>query len=194
NLVSKHTGPPDVNYLLRPTTFEITTGGSGFNQMLNPFPVQNNTWYHIAGTYNGSHIRYYLNGCLVVEQAWNGGMVQNNLNTAIGNRSDCQCEQFLGMIDEARIWNIARTQAEIEANMTDLPNPTLQTGLLSYHKFEGNLLNAQGNVARNGIAVGAISYAAANVTLQPFALTGASVCSPGVAPGTVTLFTNNSGA
>jgi hypothetical protein len=68
NIVSKHSFPDDVNYLLRAQTFELTTyisGNSGptqFLQMANPFTLDLNTWYHIAGTYNGQFVRYYVNG------------------------------------------------------------------------------------------------------------------------------------
>ncbi len=157
NILSKHTGPPNVNYLLRPTTFEITTTNQ-FYLMSNPYTLQTNQWYHIAGVYNGSFIRYYVNGCLVIEQPATGNLITNNLAAAIGNQSSNTTEQFLGLIDELRIWNVARTQAQIAANMNDLPNPTTQAGLLAYYKFTNNLLNSQGNATFNGTAVGAISY------------------------------------
>lgn len=161
NIVSKHTNPGDVNYLLRIGSFEITTT-SGFANFggvaaAGVTLVAGRT-YHVAATYNGQFLRYYVNGCLTGEMAWTGTMAQNNLMTSIGQQSSCQCEQFLGYIDEVRIWNVARTQAEIRANMLDLPNPTLQPGLLAYYKFNGNSINQQGNAAFNGTAVGATAF------------------------------------
>ncbi len=144
NVVSKHTGPPDVNYLLRPNTFEITTS-NGFLQMFNPYSLQLNTWYHIAGTYDGAFVRYYVNGCLVIEQAWTGTMVNNNLITCIGNMSSTAYDEpFNGMIDEVRIWNIARSEQELKQNMTSLPNPNSYPNLLAYYTFEGNFNNVLG--------------------------------------------------
>ena len=161
NIVSKHTDPSNVNYLLRIGSFEITTT-SGFANFggvaaAGVSLVQGET-YHVAATYNGQYLRYYVNGCLTGEMAWTGNMVTNNLQTAIGQQSNCQCEQFNGYIDEVRIWNVARTQAQIAANMLDLPNPTTQAGLLAYYKFEGNYANAQGNAAWNGVAVGSPQF------------------------------------
>ena len=116
NVVSKHTGPPDVNYLLRLTSFELTTS-NGFYFMSNPYAMSANTWYHIAGTYDGANIRYYVNGCLIITLPATGNLINQNLATAIGNQSSCQCEQYYGSIDEVRIWNVARTQAQIQANI-----------------------------------------------------------------------------
>lgn len=159
NIVSKHTNPTNVNYLMRIGTFEITTSQQ-FYLMSNPYAgsMQPNTWYHVAGTYDGSFIRYYVNGCLIIEQPATGTIVTNNFLTAIGNQSGCSCEQFNGEIDELRIWNVARPQADIAANMFNLSNPTTQTGLLAYYKFDGNLTNAQGNATYNGTWVGTPSY------------------------------------
>lgn len=160
NIVSKHTGPPDVNYLMRIGTFELTTTVQ-FYLMTNPYAgsMLLDTWYHVAGTYDGSFIRYYVNGCLIVQQAASGNLINNNLITAIGNISSApNAEQFYGEIDELRIWSTARTQAEIQANMFDLPAPTTQPGLRAYYKFDGNVTNLQGNAAFNGTWVGTPAY------------------------------------
>lgn len=161
NIVSKHSNPSNVNYLLRIGSFEITTT-SGFANFggvaaagvtLNP----GNT-YHVAATYNGQFLRYYVNGCLTGEMAWTGNMILNDFQTAIGNQSLNQTEQFTGFIDEVRIWNVARTQAQIASNMLDLPTPAAETGLMGYWKFDNNLTNIQGNPAFNGVAVGSPQF------------------------------------
>lgn len=171
NIISKHTGPPNVNYLLRPGTFEITTS-SGFSSMANPYTLTPNQWYHLAGTYDGTTVKYYVNGCLVVQKAWTGNLVVNNYATAIGNQSNCQCEPFTGDIDEVRIWDIARTQVQIQANMTNLPNPTTTPNLLAYYQFNGNYINNQGNAAFNGTPVGAPQLVNNPAALPaPFAIT-----------------------
>jgi gliding motility-associated-like protein len=144
NILSKHTDPSNVNYLLRPTTFELTTT-NGFLLMNNPYTLQNNRWYHIAGTYDGAHVRYYVNGCLVVQQPWTGNLVTNNLQACIGNISSSPYgEGFVGQIDELRVWDIARTETQIKQNMVDLPNPTTYPNLRAYYKFEGNYNNILG--------------------------------------------------
>lgn len=161
NIVSKHTNPSDVNYLLRIGSFEITTtlGFAAFSGVASAgVTLVPNKMYHVAATYDGAMLKYYVNGCLTGQMPWTGTMIQSNLITAIGNQSSCQCEQFTGYIDEVRIWNVARTQAEISANMINLPTPTTQPGLQGYWKFDGNYINQQGNTAFDGVAVGAPLY------------------------------------
>jgi gliding motility-associated-like protein len=161
DIVSKHTNPGDVNYLLRIGSFEISTS-SGFAAFggvaAAGVSIVPNRMYHVAATYDGAMLKYYVNGCLTGQMAWTGTMIQSNLVTAIGNMSTCQCEQFTGYIDEVRIWNVARTQAQISANMINLPSPTTQPGLLGYWKFDGSFTNMQGNPAFDGVAMGAPQF------------------------------------
>ena len=158
NIISKHTGAADANYLFRPTLFGITTT-TGFYFCTNPIVLPLNEWYHIAATYDGTLIKYYVNGCKVNELPATGDLVQNNLITAIGARpgNAVPVEHFRGNIDEVRIWNIVRTETEIQQNMNFLLTTT-QPGLLAYYKFNNNYLNSQGNVAFNGIPQGTPSF------------------------------------
>ena len=203
NIVSKHTGPSNVNYLIRPLTFEITTylsGNSGptqFLQLYNPIQLQVGKWYHIAGTYDGSTVKYYLNGCLVASAAFSGELYQNDFLTGIGNTSDPNLqEQVYGKIDEVRIWNVARTEAEISANMMNLPAPTTQLGLMAYYKMSNDFLNLQGNAIYNGVSVNGVGFATDDgvvvpVTITSYNSTNAS-CSKG-ADGTITVTTSELG-
>jgi gliding motility-associated-like protein len=71
-------------------------------------------------------------------------------------------ENFIGYINEVRIWNIARTQSEIKTYMNQsLPNPQTTPGLLAYYTFD-NLLNKQGNTAWNGTVGGSAAINKAN--------------------------------
>lgn len=153
NIVSKHTNPGNVNYLMRPGSAEITTT-NGYINAVTGFPLVNGQCYHLAFTYNGSSLDYYVNGCLASSTPHSGTLITNNFATAIGDQSTNQAESWIGYIDEVRIWNVARTQAEIQANMMNLPTPTTQPGLLAYYKFDGNYVNAQGNATWDGTPVG----------------------------------------
>lgn len=161
NVVSKHTDPGNVNYLLRLGSFEITTtsGFAAFGGVAAAgVSIVPNRMYHLAATYDGAMLRYYVNGCLTGSMAWTGNMIQSNIATAIGQQSTCQCEQYVGYIDEVRIWNVARTQAQIAANMQDLPSPTTQPGLQGYWKFDNSYVNLQGNTTFDGIPQGAPQF------------------------------------
>ncbi len=156
DIVSKHGAPTDANYLLRPNSFEITTyknGNSGptqFAKLSVVYPFAKSRWYHVAGSYDGSTMRFYVNGCLLGEKTTTGNLFQNNFNTAIGMMGKTTIEQFYGDIDEVRIWSVARTEAQIKDNMANLPTPSVQNGLQLYLKFNGNTTNLQGNATYNG--------------------------------------------
>lgn len=158
NLVSKHTDPSTCNYLLRPNSFQMATS-NGFYNCSNPIPTTQNVWYHAAATYDGTTIKYYLNGCLVNSISASGNLVNNDFLTGIGMQSNnlTAPENFSGNIDEVRIWNIARTQQEIEMN-SNLLLPTSQPGLVAYYKFDNNYLNIQGNATFNGTPQGGVTF------------------------------------
>ncbi len=168
NLVSKHNHPTTVNYLLRPNSAEITTT-NGYFYTPGICDIQLNKTYHVAMVYNGSTLKFYRNGSLMSQVAVSGNLYQNDLQTRIGWLDFIPLnENFIGYINEVRIWNVARTQAEIRTYMnTGLPNPTSQAGLKGYYTFD-NLLNKQGNAAYNGSLGGSamINQANPNCALQ----------------------------
>ncbi len=197
NIISKHTGAADANYLFRPTLFGITTT-TGFYFCTNPVTLTVNEWYHIAATYDGSLIKYYVNGCKVNELPATGDLVQNNLITAIGARpgNTVPVEHFRGNIDEVRIWNLVRTETEIQQNMNFLL-PTTQPGLQAYYKFNNNYLNSQGNAAFNGTPQGSPAFDVESTLFLPLILVAAlptDASCYGFSDGSVTITAAGTGA
>lgn len=190
NIVSKHTDSSDLNYLLRPKTFEISTS-NGFYLMNNPYALELNKWYHVAGTYDGQFVRYYVNGCLVIKNPATGNLLQNNINTGIGNRTQNfqEFEQFFGSIDEVRIWNVCRSENDIKNNMNTLPNPTTQVGLKGYYKFNSNLLNEVASLY-HVVAVGPVQYGNESSSINTFEYTGYRIVSTTCSQYTIELLTN----
>ena len=79
--------------------------------------ILNNVWYHAAVTYDGQKWRLYLNGVLdgelQVGQLPQGSSIQHaGIGTAM-NSTGVPEGYFAGKMDEVRIWNYARTQANI---------------------------------------------------------------------------------
>jgi beta-lactam-binding protein with PASTA domain len=82
-----------------------------------------NAWSHIAVTYTtavgGSTLRFYVNGGLVnTVTGPNQNILQGNQPLRIGNSNAMESEGFNGMIDEVRVYNRARSAAQIQADMT----------------------------------------------------------------------------
>jgi hypothetical protein len=113
--------------------------------------------------YDGSTLKFYRDGFLMSQVAATGNLHQNSWNTRIGYYEyQLFNTNFIGYINEVRIWNIVRTQAEIRTNMnTSLPNPITQPGLLAYYTFD-DLLNKQGNGSWNGTIGGSATINATN--------------------------------
>jgi hypothetical protein len=88
-----------------------------------------NQWTHVAGTYNGSVVRLFVNGVQVAVTTQAGTVTPSAGPLRIGGNS-LWGEFFQGRIDEVRVYNRALTQAEIVNDMntavggTTLPDLT----------------------------------------------------------------------
>ena len=76
-----------------------------------------NTWSHIAISYSGSNLRFYLNGVEVNKKSMIGRIVVGNGELRIGGNSVWSDRFFNGVIDEVRIYGSAITAAEIQRDM-----------------------------------------------------------------------------
>src|SRR5262245_6526417 len=75
-----------------------------------------NTWTHLAATYDGAELRFYVNGVLVESHAQTGTLATSSNPLQIGGDS-LYGQYFNGRIDEVRVYNTARTEAEIQTDM-----------------------------------------------------------------------------
>lgn len=123
--------------------FDTSPGGRPLKYTISESEsIIRNQWYHVAGTIDAKNdiMKLYLNGSEVDRNDFRG---ENNLpNTALPFRIGCSHEEertehasFAGLIDEVRIWNIARTENQIRADMHKELNGD-EAGLVAYWKFE----------------------------------------------------------
>ncbi len=99
-------------------------------------------WYHVAATYDGTTQRIYVNGRQVKEQATSGAVATTSNPLAIGSSSPYPSRCFDGRVDEVRVWNVARSAAQIREGMgTNLVGT--ESGLVGYWRCDqvtgGNL-------------------------------------------------------
>ncbi len=124
------------------------TGYQRVDGSTNILPGQ---WTHIAVTYDGTTRRYYVNGQLDLETTANNGPITGAPGGAVlgiggdrhGGCTDATLCGFQGLIDEVRIWNVVRTQAEIRADMYRAISGT-QPGLVAVWHFDGDAQDAVG--------------------------------------------------
>jgi hypothetical protein len=147
DLISNHCDPTTVNYLLRPNSAQITTSNGFFAATDNGTILLNRT-YHVALVYNDTTLSLYRDGVLIKQVPATGTLKTNyNYSTAIGRTACLESSiptDFVGYINEVRLWNVARSQSQIQAAKNSvLPNPTTQPGLIAYYTF--NSLNNKAN-------------------------------------------------
>ena len=78
--------------------------------------ITDNKWHHLAFTYDGKMGRLYVNGELETESP-NDQSFQSNDPITIGVPNLDNANGLKGVIDEIRISNVARTEAEIQEAM-----------------------------------------------------------------------------
>jgi hypothetical protein len=73
-----------------------------------------NEWHHIAGTFDGSEMKLYVDGKLETTKSWSGGLGRNDFEVLIGENAQMKNRNFDGLIDEVRIYNHALPENQIK--------------------------------------------------------------------------------
>ncbi len=96
------------------------------------------TWHHVAYVYDGANQILYIDG-IAVTTSPTIGTVTNSASFAsglvIGARYTQNTQFSPTSFEDVRIWNVARTTAEINANISANLTGT-EPGLLAYYRFE----------------------------------------------------------
>ena len=90
-----------------------------------------NTWTHLAGTYDGSKMKFYINGELTGNELAVNFEANPTYPLVIGARNLDQNCRLPGRISEVCIWNVARTGVEIQADMNQRLTGQ-ESGLVGY--------------------------------------------------------------
>ena len=156
-------GTVDMNYFLGirqadnvlVADFEDTA--TGLNHPVagvTPIPADG-VWHHAAATYDGTTWRLYLDGALQTQLVVGAFTPQFNsiqhaalgsaLNSTGGIGSQTQ-GFFGGTLDEVRIWNVARSAAQILAGKNvEIPSAPGLLGRWGFNDLCGAMLDSSGN-------------------------------------------------
>ena len=92
--------------------FAINTSGTTLTQ--GSTDIDDGKWHHIAGTYDGSNIRIYVDGVQENSAAKTGNMPSNTVPVRIGAAGGASIENaYDGDLGHAALWNATLTAGEI---------------------------------------------------------------------------------
>jgi predicted MPP superfamily phosphohydrolase len=141
---AKQEGPGIVyagNYLMRITrgtpSFHVFT--TGWKPVLAASPAQPGAWLFLAGTYDGSEMRIYVNGQLSGSLKRTGAIPHSKNSLVLGK----QAGSFTGVIDEVRITRSCLSEEQIAAHFAadcKRLNPGVSAGKLRqpFEEFFGD--------------------------------------------------------
>ncbi len=123
--------------------FIINAAGS--RQLLQFTSLADSPWHHISAVWDGAEMRMYVDGLpfgdslAAVNPPWN-----SFAKVAIGARESfvtpLAVSELKGYIEEVRVWNVPRSQPQIQATMNDTIGPEYygypDSGLIAYWRFD----------------------------------------------------------
>ncbi|MDE0484176.1 MAG: tetratricopeptide repeat protein [Candidatus Poribacteria bacterium] len=131
--------------------FNVSPGGQSQKFIWSPpNSIAKNKWCHVAATVDAKKniMKFYLNGSEVGRNDFK--QAKHLRKTTLPFRIGCSHEEerwehasFAGLLDEVRIWNIARTAEQIRSDMNKQLNGD-EAGLVGYWKFD---VETQGRVS-----------------------------------------------
>ncbi|MDO9390915.1 MAG: LamG-like jellyroll fold domain-containing protein [bacterium] len=139
SIIEKEQASPDNGYMLRcgdngSANFNI--GNNGWSEITASNVMELGRWHHLAGVYDGSMQYLYVDGQLAASRSNTNGIGATLVQLYLGSSFLYNDRTFDGMIDEVRIWNTARSQAQIQASMNDTIPSDDTPGLVAYYRFD----------------------------------------------------------
>ncbi|MFI5252777.1 MAG: LamG-like jellyroll fold domain-containing protein [Bacteroidota bacterium] len=120
-----------------------------------------NTWTHIAATWDGGTVIFYLNGAY--DGTINGFNISQSNDTTVAIKIGGN--GWVGKIDEVRVWNIVRQPQQIGADMNHVLSGN-ETGLIGYWRFNegyGTMTIDRSPYGNTGTLVGSASFTADSI-------------------------------
>ena len=102
---------------------QVASGDTNRVNSTRLYPTDGNTWMHVAGTYDGTTIKLYINGVLENSKPASFTIAANALPLGIGVQGNLDLTRlYKGAVDDVRVYNLALSAAEIAA-LADVTAP-----------------------------------------------------------------------
>jgi hypothetical protein len=102
----------------------VTLSTDGNSNTYGPDRLAVDAWTHLAQTFDGHTVRLFVNGVEVASARHNGTLVTSTFPLEIGGDS-LYGQYFSGFIDEVRVYNVARTAVQIQADLNTPIGPAV---------------------------------------------------------------------
>jgi hypothetical protein len=184
----------DDNYYLEASTTSAGRPGIGIrtaasrHESFGTTTVALNAWTHLAATYDGAMLRFYVNGTQVSSQSMTGNIMTSTNPLQIGGDS-IYGQYFAGTLDEVRIYSVALNPTQIQADMAtalgervpivSLSASSIDFGNEAVHTTSGPQSITLTNSGTVSLTVSSVTVTGANVT----DFVEANSCTGPLAPG-----------
>lgn len=155
----------------------FSTGTSGYpnfrienSQFQSSTQLPLNTWSHLAATLSGNTATIYINGVSAGSATLVAPPNVVRTNNLIGFSNWTVDDKSNVILDDLRIWDVARTQLEIQNNMNKELIGT-ESGLKTYYTFNQGIASGDNTLINTIIDKTSNAF---NATLTNFAKTGAT--------------------
>lgn len=120
---------------------ELGAANSSYSVVQTPTTaITLGNWYHVAAVRSGMQLLVYVNGALLASatETVTRNLITGNNSLRLGGWPNTNNGWYNGLMDEVRIWNIARSQCQINSYMNcEIPSST--PGLLANYHFNNGV-------------------------------------------------------
>jgi hypothetical protein len=151
--------------------------GAAGAQAVSSLMVPTNTWTHVAVSWDGTTVRFYVDGVADTQttalaspvDAYVSGPIYIGVGDGQVSLGHATINDFLGYIDELRVWNVGRTADQIEFSRFTPRDLVLDTALKFYVKFNqgsGTLIKDEVSTLTYSFSATAISWLGSGYPLK----------------------------
>ena len=168
-----------------PNVMQWRVEGGPYSLGGSTYPIPYNQWMHVAGVYDGSELRLYVDGNLIASEAFSGPISDSRNEDIVVNRhvwASGSSSRLSGYLDELRISGVARYSDNFAPPAFDFSSDDQTLGLWHFDSSTGLMLDDSdyghhGTPSGTG-STGAVPYASYDTFDEPSYLWSNGMTSP----------------